>query len=157
MDNCANPWQNQQNECGAGVFEFNVPLTTRSWRWDLGLVSSERLKKQRIEPATLGLQGKHANHCVTAAPTKWMCAQRGLRSAWASAQSGQSSLCAQWVAKDTSFLHADSEDSDQTEWMPRLILVFIGCIWHFVGFVMLWLKCLTHQQGHLSCLRETVV
>ena len=30
----------------------------------------------------------------------------------------------QWVAKDPSFLHADSEDSDQTGWMPRLIWVF---------------------------------
>ena len=32
--------------------------------------------------------------------------------------------CAQWVAKDPSFLHADSEDSDQTGHpgrMPRLI------------------------------------
>ena len=27
----------------------------------------------------------------------------------------------QWVAKDPSFLHADSEDSDQTGRMPRLI------------------------------------
>ena len=33
----------------------------------------------------------------------------------------QSSLCAQRVAKDPNFLHADSEDSDQTGWMPRLI------------------------------------
>ena len=33
-----------------------------------------------------------------------------IRSAWASAQYDQSSLCAQWVAKDPSFLHADSED-----------------------------------------------
>ena len=57
-------------------------------------------------------------------PTKWQCAQRRLRSAWASAQSDQSSLCAQWVAKDLSFLHADREDSDQTERMPRLIWVF---------------------------------
>ena len=29
-------------------------------------------------------------------------------------QSDQSSLCAQWVAKDPRFLHADREDSDQT-------------------------------------------
>ena len=29
-----------------------------------------------------------------------------------------SSLCAQWVAKDPSFLHADSEDSDQTGRCP---------------------------------------
>ena len=38
----------------------------------------------------------------------------------------ESSLCIQWVAKDLSFLHADSEDSDQTGWMPRLIWVFAG-------------------------------
>ena len=36
------------------------------------------------------------------------------RSAWASAQSDQSSLCARRIAKDLSFLHADSEDPDQT-------------------------------------------
>ena len=47
-----------------------------------------------------------------------------------------SSLCAQWVAKDPSFLHADSEDSDQTGQMPRLIWVFAGRACHFVGFVM---------------------
>ena len=33
----------------------------------------------------------------------------------------ESSLCAHWVAKDLSFLHADSKDSDQTARMPRLI------------------------------------
>ena len=33
----------------------------------------------------------------------------------------KSSLCAQWVAKDQRFLHAGSEDSDQTGQMPRLI------------------------------------
>ena len=35
-------------------------------------------------------------------------------------------LCVQWVAKDPSFLHADSKDSDQTGRMPRLICVFAG-------------------------------
>ena len=59
-------------------------------------------------------------------PTKWVCAKRRLRSAWASAQSDQSSICAQWVAKDPRFLHADREDSDQTGRMPRLIWVFTG-------------------------------
>ena len=47
----------------------------------------------------------------------------------------ESSLCAQWVAKDPSFLHADSEDSDQTGWIPRLIWVFAARTCHFVGFV----------------------
>ena len=58
----------------------------------------------------------------------------------------ESSLCTQWVAKDPSFLHADSEDwsdagdgkdSDQTGQMPRrLIWVFAGRTGHFVGFVV---------------------
>ena len=46
----------------------------------------------------------------------------GIRPVWS-----ESSLCAQWVAKDPSFLHADSEDSDKTGRMPRLIWVFAGC------------------------------
>ena len=41
----------------------------------------------------------------------------GIRPIWS-----ESSLCAQWVAKDQSFLHADNEDSDQT-----------GRIWVFAG------------------------
>ena len=49
----------------------------------------------------------------------------------------KSSLCAQWVAKDPSFLHADSKD--WSEWAdPRLIWVFSGRTCHFVGFVMHW-------------------
>ena len=47
----------------------------------------------------------------------------GIRSVWP-----ESSLSIQWVAKDPSFLHADSEDSDQTGRMPRLIWVFAGQI-----------------------------
>ena len=38
----------------------------------------------------------------------------------------ESSLCTQWVGTDTSFLHADSEDSDQTGRKPTLIWVFAG-------------------------------
>ena len=38
----------------------------------------------------------------------------------------ESSPCAELVAKDRSFLHADSEDPDQTGRMPRLIWVFAG-------------------------------
>ena len=51
----------------------------------------------------------------------------GICSVWS-----ESSLCAQWVAKDPVLLHADSEDSDQ---MPRLIWVMAGRTGHFVGFV----------------------
>ena len=52
----------------------------------------------------------------------------GIRPVWS-----ESSLCAQWVAKDPSFLHADSEDSDQTGRMPRLIWVFAGHTDHIIG------------------------
>ena len=38
----------------------------------------------------------------------------------------ESSLCTQWVAQHPRFLHADSEDSDQTGRMPRPIWVFAG-------------------------------
>ena len=65
-------------------------------------------------------------------PTKLLCAQRRL--------SLVTPLCAQWVAKDPGFLHADSEDSDITGQMPRLIRVFAGRTCHFVGFVMRRLK-----------------
>ena len=74
-------------------------------------------------------------------PTKRLCAQRRLRSAWTAAQSDQSSLCAQWVAKDPSFLIADSENSDQTGQMPRLFGVFAWRTCHFVDFVTRRLIC----------------
>ena len=38
----------------------------------------------------------------------------------------ESSLCAECLAKDPSFLLADSKDSKQTGRMPRLIRVFAG-------------------------------
>ena len=45
----------------------------------------------------------------------------GIRPVWT-----ESSLCAHLVAKDLSFLQADSEDFHQTWRMPRLIWVFAG-------------------------------
>ena len=42
-----------------------------------------------------------------------------------SVRSNQSLRCALSGYKDPNFLHTDSEDSDQTELMPRLILVFL--------------------------------
>ena len=51
----------------------------------------------------------------------------GIRPVWS-----ESLLCTQWVAKDPSFFHADSEDSDQNGRMPRLIWVFAECTCHFV-------------------------
>ena len=88
---------------------------------------------------------------LTTKPTKWFVRPAktqislGIRLVWS-----ESSLCAQWVAKDPSFLHADSEDSDQTGRMPRLIWVFAGRTCHFVGFVMSWLIYYYENLPHAS-------
>ena len=60
---------------------------------------------------------KDMSHGMTK-PTKW---RLRIRPVWA-----ESSLCTQWVAKDQRFLHADSEDSNQTGHPPSLIRVFAG-------------------------------
>ena len=65
----------------------------------------------------------YLSHLMTK-PTKWHVHPAKTQISLGIPQSDQSSLCAQMVAKDSSFLHADSEDSDQT-----------GRTCHFVGFV----------------------
>ena len=79
-------------------------------------------------------------------PTQWLCAQRRLRS--------ESSLCDQWVAKDQRFLQADSEDSDQTGRMPRLIWVLAGHTCHFVGFLMRRLKYCIVMECNLETAKQ---
>ena len=66
-------------------------------------------------------------------PTKCVCAQRRLRSAWASAQSDQSLRCPheeslgpELPTERTAKTLMHSEDSDQTGRMPRLTWVFAG-------------------------------
>ena len=69
---------------------------------------------------------KYMSHLMTKA-TKWLCAQRRLRSAWAFAQADQSSLST-WRNIGSSATHwVHCEDFDQTGQMPRLIWVFAGC------------------------------
>ena len=66
---------------------------------------------------------------------KIVCAQRRLRSAWASAQSDQSSLSAlnkAWVLSYPLSAQADLS----VRWVHS----------HFVGFVMSWLKCETNHK-----------
>ena len=60
---------------------------------------------------------------------KMMCAQRSLRSARAFTQSDQSSLCAQWVAKDPKFPHADGwtrciQADLSLRWAQVVLMVF---------------------------------
>ena len=54
---------------------------------------------------------------MTVRPVKTQISQ-GICPVWS-----ESSLCAQWVAKDPSFLHGDSEETEQTGRMPRLIWI----------------------------------
>ena len=61
----------------------------------------------------------------------------------------ESSLCAQWVAKGPRFLHADSEDYDQTGRDAQADLSLRWAHTHFVGFVMSRLKL-------VSTLRSTM-
>ena len=78
-----------------------------------------------------GGQVINKNHNMSK-PTKWPWAQRrqislGILPVWS-----ESSLCAQWVAKDLSFLHADSEDwSDWADAKADLSLRWAHT--HFVG------------------------
>ena len=74
-----------------------------------------------------------------------------IRAVWS-----ESSLCAQWEAKDPRFLHADSEDSDQTGRMPRLIWVFAGRTGHFDGYQRSTsqekMKVRILEIAHLNCM-----
>ena len=59
-------------------------------------------------------------------PTKWLCTQRRLRSAWASAQSDQSLRCQHKESLGPSLPIQRTAKTDQTGRMPRLIWVFAG-------------------------------
>ena len=89
-------------------------------------------------------QKKDLSRCITN-PQNDLCAQRRLRSAW---------------AKDPMILHADSEDSDQSGRMPRLIRVFAGRTCHFVGFVVRKLNLNKNGSRHLrnrkTCQRSCI-
>ena len=67
-------------------------------------------------------------------PTKWVCAQRRLRSAWASAP--ESSPCAQWVDKGSRFLHADSEDC--SDWADSICWLCQVAAQRMVKMVTVW-------------------
>ena len=90
-----------------------------------------------ISFTVLGIVFTHLSRLMTK-PTKWHVCQAttqislGISPVWS-----ESSLSAQWVAKDPSFLRVDRDDSDQTVQNPRLIWVFAGHTGHLVVFFML--------------------
>ena len=71
-------------------------------------------------------------------PTNWLCAQRRLRSAWASTQSDQSSLSA-WKKFGSLATHwAHSEDSDQTRRIVILLVLSWGGSFSFFLHKNIW-------------------
>ena len=80
------------------------------------LINSIARKRRHVRQVSRDLT-KPPNECAPSEDSD----QLGIRPVWS-----ESWLCAQWVAKDPSFLHAESEDSDQTGRMPRRIWVFAG-------------------------------
>ena len=81
-------------------------------------------------------------------PTKWLCAQRRLRSAWASAQSDQSLRCSHEKSLCPQLPIERTAKTDQTGRMPRLIWVFAGRT-----LILLVLSC----RGSLSVCMTAMV
>ena len=122
-------WQNQQNDCAPSKDRSgddlitSLRLSVRYWICYILQVCILVIEaiKIKFKPNQIGL---------------------GIHPVWS-----ESSLCTKWVAKDPSFLHADSEDSDQAGPMSRLIWVFAGRTCHFVGFVMRRLIYNLHESS----------
>ena len=95
---------------------------TSLWNWGLAFRKTDVSDANPLQDSALFLPLHTCvwTNKVTVRPVK-------TQISLASTQSDQSLCCALiLVAKDPSFLYADSEDSDQTGWMPRLIWVLAG-------------------------------
>ena len=120
------------------------------------LKNGEKIRTENYSPVLLTsvmCKLKHMSRSTTK-PTKWHVrtakTQINIFPVWS-----ESSLCNWWIAKDLSFLHTDSKDTDQTGRMPRLIRVFAGRTVHFVGFVTL--RLILFAVTSLDMLRHIVI
>ena len=109
------------------ILQYIFLKTNRRWSFIIfyslnSLVSGKFSKVYRRCPIDISLdEPPHdKTNKISVRPAKTQISL-GIRPVWS-----ESSLCAQWVAKDPSFLHADSKDSDQTGRILRLIWVFAG-------------------------------
>ena len=118
-----------------------------SWYWvkrnrilKISLYDCPSLCTKKVGCLTLNVINWEEISRNTTKPTMWLCTQ------WTPIRLGrsESSLCALWVAKDPSFLHADSKDSDQTRLMhTKIKFSDLSLRWvhtRFIGFVMSLLK-----------------
>ena len=131
---------------GAPSLDTDRPAQLHSLlRIHYGLYGQAKIQVQdHYSPITTLCLGSIEMSRFMTKPTKWPLRPAktrislGIRPDWS-----DSLLCTHWV---------DSEDSDQTGRMPRLIWVFAGGTGHFVGFVMRWLKwTLLEGQKKYTC------
>ena len=105
------------------------------WTWVLGNIQYQFsfffISGQTDQTNTNKWAATWQNQKSDCAPSEDSDQPIGIRQVWS-----ESSLCAWWVVKDPRLLHADSEDSDQTERIPRLIWVFAGRT--FILLVLSW-------------------
>ena len=145
LNNWATTWQNPQNDLCAQQRHWSSWASTQSdqsslsaWR-SIGSLATHWAHREewsdRVDAlADLSLRLVHLLFCWfchapdqylscdMTKPTKWVCAKWRLRSAWASAVGMKKA----WVLGSLAIHSAQSEDSDQTGRMPRLIWVFDG-------------------------------
>ena len=91
------------------------------------------------------------SHLMTK-PTKWVCAQRRLRSAWASAQSDQSLRCPHEETLGSLATHwAHSEDSDQPGHPTSLIRCPGWSVYTGRTLILFVLSC---RGSYIECIDE---
>ena len=94
--------------------------STKIYLWPSSVLNTF-VKRTPVQGRRLICEPRHdKTNKVSVRPAKTQISL-GIRPDWS-----ESSMCAQWVAKDPRFLHADSEDSEQTGRMPSLIWVLAG-------------------------------
>ena len=97
----------------------------------------------------------HTNRHVTK-PTKWLCAQRRLRSAWASAQSDQESSLSAWRKLGSLSTHwAQAKTLIRLGGMPRMNWVFAGRTCHLL--VLSRSVSYLNTQTHIRALHQTIM
>ena len=89
------------------VFKYKYFADVFEYIWIL-LITLPLNEDSKAVPLTIIWATSWQNQQMTVCPAKTQISL-GIRPVWSEA-----SLCAQWVAKDPSFLHADSEDSESS-------------------------------------------
>ena len=122
-------WRGSNN--GVKLVRDKLYITGKQYIQGLPNNSDRRCHDKEIRtPQTLKMLWDKMSRLVTN-PTKWLCTQRRLGSAWGSAQSDQSSLCAQCGQRRLWLGWADAQDYLSLRWAHN----------HIVGFVVRRLKC----------------